>query len=523
LAARSRSFQRRLLLGALAVGVLAPTSPASGEAPAASCWTTPALAAKTEEAARLSVKKNEADLQGLAPNLVLFAIREALAPSSDFAGARRTAIARGETRRNDKQVGASPAAQGSTSAAEKPGSARLLALAIENGTIQQSVSGTNLTLSTSPYAFAAAAQGDTAETYRRYGRLARLGVSATFKTSEDSTSKTPSGDQLSEWSARLRLTPDRSARSQAFADFWENNVKAASQRVSDTQTRLMAEIFGAAPGEDKALDPIRDARETTRRHAVETINSAVSAVLADTTLDEAGRLAAVQAVITCGLDSEVRQRLSDFQLGAEDARRILETVAILQAAQDAARIAREGADKYARELQAKPTLSLGYTNVRPDSGSSYSVVKLLFESGDRTKLVANAGVSLYHDPNVAKNQQTVRDLAAALSLEADLGRSPFVGRPDADNRVALSLTGRYQRLLENRGVAGKKADIAVAQLKLEIPLHASVTLPISLTVANSTELIKGTYVRANFGFSIDTDKLFAINRPAEKAADGGKP
>ena len=96
----------------------------------------------------------------------------------------------------------------------------------------------------------------------------------------------------------------------------------------------------------------------------------------------------------------------------------------------------------------------------------------------------------------------------------DLGRSPLVERSEAQNPVLLSFTGRYQRLLENRGVVGRKADIGVAQFKLELPVHSGITLPISLTFANATELINEKHVRAHFGFTIDTDKLFAVNKPA---------
>jgi hypothetical protein len=69
-----------------------------------------------------------------------------------------------ETQRNDKQVGASATAEGSTTAAEKPGFAELLGLAVEHGAIQQEVNGTTLTLSSSPYMFVAAASVDNSTT-----------------------------------------------------------------------------------------------------------------------------------------------------------------------------------------------------------------------------------------------------------------------------------------------------------------------------------------------------------------------
>lgn len=65
-------------------------------------------------------------------------------------------------------------------------------------------------------------------------------------------------------------------------------------------------------------------------------------------------------------------------------------------------------------------------------------------------------------------------------------------------------------MLENRGMAKKTADVALAQFKVEIPLLTGFSLPFSVTYATATELIKESHVRANFGFTMDTDKIFKI-------------
>jgi hypothetical protein len=112
------------------------------------------------------------------------------------------------------------------------------------------------------------------------------------------------------------------------------------------------------------------------------------------------------------------------------------------------------------------------------------------------------------------NQRTVRDFAAAISFEGIAGRSPFLsssGNED-QSRITFAFTGRYQRLLENRHMSGRKADWAVAQFKIEVPFLTGVRLPFSGTYANATELIKEDKVRANFGLTFDADKLFAVTR-----------
>jgi len=145
---------------------------------------------------------------------------------------------------------------------------------------------------------------------------------------------------------------------------------------------------------------------------------------------------------------------------------------------------------------------------------NYSVLQVLFAKKTRegVSFIANGGLSIYHNPIREINQQQVRDYAFALSVEGNAGRSPFLSEGIDESQITFSFTGRYQRLLENRGVMNKKADIAVAQFKLEIPLFTGVALPFSITYANATELIKEDHVRANFGFTLDTDKIFQVLR-----------
>jgi hypothetical protein len=57
-------------------------------------------------------------------------------------------------------------------------------------------------------------------------------------------------------------------------------------------------------------------------------------------------------------------------------------------------------------------------------------------------------------------------------------------------------------------------DIAVGQIKFTIPIgDLGIRLPLSVTFANRTDLIKESTVRANFGFTFDLDPLFARFNP----------
>ncbi len=59
-----------------------------------------------------------------------------------------------------------------------------------------------------------------------------------------------------------------------------------------------------------------------------------------------------------------------------------------------------------------------------------------------------------------------------------------------------------------------KGDIATGQIKVIIPVNNSgFKIPISVSFANRTELVKEKEVRGNFGFTFDFDPLFAKFNP----------
>jgi hypothetical protein len=122
----------------------------------------------------------------------------------------------------------------------------------------------------------------------------------------------------------------------------------------------------------------------------------------------------------------------------------------------------------------------------------------------------NFAGSVYPNPVASLNEQTFRGGTAATTLQWDLGKSPFLGSTVDKSQITLELSGQYQRLQENAGQAGKKADLALGNLKLEFPISSGVSFPLSITVANSSEQIKETYAKGNFGISFDLDKLAAL-------------
>ncbi len=414
-----------------------------------------------------------------------------------------------ETKRTDKQLGASARAEGSTTAAEKPGFAELLGFAIEHGAIQKEINGTTLTLSSSPYAIVAAASGDTATTYKNYGYLSRLGVSANFNISdEDNVLANARRSQLSEWSLRARLTPDRSQRSRDAEEIWET-VRADFAAPDLKLTEDLATQFGT----DVALNAKR--REIEDRFRTPGFRVPVKAILDNAALTAEQKKEQIAKAILCQVKTDVFDavRTGAFRIDPASRQRIIEKT--LPALQDALGKKEDAIRRFEAELEKlsyKPVLTFAYTNTRDPDLSDYSTFKFLFQkkSTEGLNIIANAGFSVYHKPNPLLNQSDVRDFAAALSFEGTAGRSPFLSQELDESRITYSFSGRYQRLFENRNRPNVKADIGVAQFKLEIPLLTGFSLPFSVTYANASELIKEDHVRANFGFTIDTDKVFQI-------------
>ena len=209
---------------------------------------------------------------------------------------------------------------------------------------------------------------------------------------------------------------------------------------------------------------------------------------------------------------EVYGHVNEYGLTDTDVQNLSDFLDRYQASTEAYVNAAKTFDQQITTLAEKPALTLGYFNERGSGTPAYSVVKLLYEKKPKgfMQLDANISSSFYGNPDKTKNQQTFRDAAAALGLEQRLGRSPFLTNDSDQGQITMTFSGRYERLQENQHIPGKKADIAVANWKLEIPVGPGISLPLSVTYANATELIKEKHVSGNFGVTFDLDKLKAL-------------
>lgn len=433
--------------------------------------------------------------------LVFYAVADAIA-GQDLNGIRGLRAYRylGETARTDKEVGASSGALGTTTVTEKPGLPMFLSFALEHGAIEREISGTNLTLSSSPYAFIKLWEPDNGENFSRYGVWRRIGVSATFNMSnaQAADSGTLHTDQIVEWSAKVRLLGDRSTRSPAFTRMWQDEVQPLIQKRLNAIAAGESAALNGTPGllaaADSALFFVRGeiaryleghesaAPETKRRDLTDRILSTLKLAIVDP-------VAAQRILISASTRQEISARVDELALAHQG---------LLSA--------EERVGGILERLNRSLLLTVDYTNHQSEVGSDYSDLKLLFEDYIAPfNLVANADLSLYHHPDHSLNQSTLRAYGGSFTLEGafDNFLSPAPNAGDL-SKIILSASLRVSRI-------GEIADeMTVGQVKLSIPVSPGMTLPVSLTWANRTDLIDEGRVRGNFGFSIDFDKLYSI-------------
>ncbi|HBB86861.1 MAG TPA: hypothetical protein DC047_04535 [Blastocatellia bacterium] len=493
--------------------------------PAASCDVSEVPAVIKTEADRVAadiVAHNEPDRVGnIADRAILFSVIDALTRSDVLKLSALEAYTYiGETTRTDKQLGTTAAAGGSTSAIEKPGWADLVGFAVEHGAIQQQVGDTNLTLSTTPYAFVVPSQEDTAAANRQYGYLKRLGLSASFNISDkNATLANVRRKNLSQYSAKLRLTSERGPNSKEFDARWREVIRPAIQTYLNSLTGGIETLFGNRP-------ETQEARHTFNVTAVTSINQVLTDAKLSTFTGPAKTEAIAKAkvdvsnTILCLLKSQVFDETraggtGPFTIDKATRDRLVGTVLpSLIAARKQVGAAKDMYDQMLHDFERRPEASFSFTNNRPQMGAEYGTFNFLYQrylSNTPIKLTLNAGSSFYHRPDPTLNQTKFRDFITTVSFE---GRrdSPFKTTELDLSPMTYALTARYQRLQENRGVPNKKADIAVVQFKLDVPISKGVSIPLALTYANATEFNKEKHIRGNFGFTFDADKFLMVTR-----------
>ena len=149
------------------------------------------------------------------------------------------------------------------------------------------------------------------------------------------------------------------------------------------------------------------------------------------------------------------------------------------------------------KIRRAPQLSFSFQSKLKKQGPDEYTGEAIFDYGvhDRVNLTLNGGYVYTNSKIVGGDLRSAR-FAGQLQFQMTPEKS-FVGRSPLYFYLAS----------EGKWASGTKS-IFKLQGKVKIPIAEGIDLPLSLTYANRTELIKEKDVRGQFGFTIDTAKLF---------------
>jgi hypothetical protein len=462
-----------------------------------------------------------------------------------------TLTAEGTTAQTNKQIGAPSSSNGSTSAVQKVGVPQLLGVAVENGAITNNVTGNTMTLSTSAYGFVAGFFRDTQAAYSKCRPCTLFGASATFNlTNTSDPLQNASRKQVSQWQTKYTFV-DTSIRSEKVVPLYRGNQELAAYALSlardlsgkanasKAMSKLNADLASVLTNPEKwkaVQDSIKSQMPSggTSAHnsaagsgsntggttggGTSLASQIATQILKDLDNDTAYQEDLTAAANDAGIRDLTTQYAADLKAYVAADKVFEEEVKNLQQGLNGDLTFGEQFPTTAASITKgstttpTPVYFVGgmdlswqpHTNVSKDNGTAS------LKMNPWPSTTANFGSSFYTNPDPALNEKTFRGGTAALQLQWTLGQGPFIKDPTDKSQVTLSLNSKYQRLQENEHVAGKKADIVLGNIKIEIPISSGVSFPLSVTLANSSEQIKETYVRGDFGISFDLDKLASL-------------
>jgi hypothetical protein len=398
-----------------------------------------------------------------------------------------------EANRLDKQVGSSSRGSGSTNLVPSGSVPGLLGFAIEAGALTQTVSGTSITLQANPTGivqaltrYAPAAASDEASR-NTVSFLRRFNLALTFDTSRDpGNAFTGSYSQLQQASTQFYVFNHRDPNHPRWTEAWNTFRTNVGADLPDAARDLAVEL--SATG-----FPIL--REATKRKLQDP----------DTT------------------EADVERVVLEFLAGA---RQFMSPARIAQATSAWANYLRTQAAVY-QQLARSPILTIEYSLSRPPvqdvqadvsaeapvadppdlSAATVVFVRPFIGASDMT---LNASASFFNDA-VSGGDGRMRDWQAGAKLDIPLNgvfgltrsrltfaalymrlRQPPLGIPVTVNGVSVEQTG----------------PLGFLQARLQLPMGDNgVSIPISVTYASRTELVKEQEIRGNIGLTLDFDKL----------------
>jgi len=423
------------------------------------------------------------------------------------------------------QIGAASDSSGSTSVAMKGLVPAILGFAVEHGAIARDVNGTVATFRVSPAGLVKAFQGKgLLDIYHDYSRDAgfrfasRFSGSVSFDTSLGDSPGTLLADeqQLTGWSVSAVLLNSRDPRAKGYARQWRElgdkqgvELIAARKALDDALAK-----WPSFASWQKALS------DRVRREVDEPWASGPDAKSAAARRTAAARL---KAILESELPNLTSLAAPDPSVNSAMTAYVLQLTTVVDARNDIYAYANKG--------------SIGtfdWTTTRdetlPDLYTLTGVFETSFARSRKDDFTSNFALRFYRETPTGGDRK-FKDFSLSGQWDRPLGRVleiPFI----------FTAAARYQYIPNDVpvpasalivpetgdgsdapappapspavGVAiAPKGNLILGQAKLTIPLKSGARIPISVSFANRTELIKEKDVRANFGFTFDLDAFVA--------------
>ena len=395
-----------------------------------------------------------------------------------------------EAQRDTKQIGAGAVNAGSTSIAVRGDSPSVLGFAFEHGLVTGVRTGETVTFRGNLVGLIeAAGRAGFVESYDDDRAEVRALRKVSFSLSFDpgwgnDNIVDPAADRLTAWSARVDIWNQRDPRHRSHGRLWA----ALDEKSGEEMLKRLSETLSYVFENER---PFAEWRATTLKRVA---------------MEPADTMATV-----------VREQLIAFSrlhLSQEALRRI---ASLAEATHAFLRARGQLIETFARS----PLFVVEYTSSRPRDQPNVSDVRMIAETAFLGgNLVANAAASLFDE--VPPGAEKLRHLDGAIQWDLPLKYSK------AGSGAVFTIAGRLQRIqrgivLGNVLLPDTKGTIGVIQLKLTAPLaDTGLRIPISVTWANRSELVKERFVRGQIGITFDLDTVitrrlletgFANDRP----------
>ena len=386
-----------------------------------------------------------------------------------------------------KNVSGSNPSSGTTALVSKAAVPAIFGFAVENGALTRATNGTTVTFTGNPVGIiqSMAKKGfiDSFQNQDDFTAfLRKLSFGLSFDTSRGDQPGIFTGDrqQLSGFSFRYNILDQRDPRHPRYTRRWQEITRKQATKLAVSLNNFV-----------KNLDTSPDPRFTAW------LDETNTALTGKTTYE------GIEAVLEIQF-----QKLADIKTPELDA--LVNAVAT-----DLEDFTRERND-ILDEISNGWIATFDYNNDRPVGSPSLSNFRFLAEKGaynGSLDFTGNASLTVYNSRPTIPNTQRLRDFRFAGQIDVPIGDVAKTGK------FLLSFAGRYERLLNDEPIEGstaviKKGDIAVGQLKLTIPIRGTAfKIPLSISFANRTELIKEKEVRGNFGVTFDLDSILAKFNP----------